>query len=92
MPRTPRKQQWTDEACYHVMNCGHNREQIFGDDDDRRQFLRLLVRYQERYALRLYHYCLMGLWGHPHSPGPETGWSLPLPHACGSRLGAKLRG
>ncbi len=50
MPRTPRKQQWTDEACYHVMNRGHNRERIFGDDDDRRQFLRLLVRYQERYA------------------------------------------
>ena len=40
MPRTPRKRQWTDEACYHVMNRGHNRERIFGDDDDRRQFLR----------------------------------------------------
>jgi REP element-mobilizing transposase RayT len=59
MPRTPRKQQWTDEACYHVMNRGHNRERIFGDDDDRRQFLRLLARYQERFGLRLYHYCLM---------------------------------
>jgi len=53
MPRTPRKQQWTDEACYHVMNRGHNRERIFGDDDDRRQFLRLLARYQERFGLRL---------------------------------------
>ena len=40
MPRTPRKRQWTDEACNHVMNRGHNRERIFGDDDDRRQFLR----------------------------------------------------
>ena len=39
MPRTPRKQQWTEEACYHVMNRGHNRERIFGDDDDRRHFL-----------------------------------------------------
>ena len=37
----PRRQQWTDEACYHVMNRGHNREQIFGDDDDRRHFLLL---------------------------------------------------
>ena len=59
MPRTPRKQQWTDEACYHVMNRGHNREQIFGDDDDRRHFLDLLARYRDRLGLRLYHYCLM---------------------------------
>jgi hypothetical protein len=43
MPRTPRKQPWTDEACYHVMNRGHNRERIFGDDDDRRHFLDLLA-------------------------------------------------
>ena len=35
----PAKQQWTEEACYHVMNRGHNRERIFGDDDDRRHFL-----------------------------------------------------
>ena len=40
----PRKQQWTEEACYHVMNRGHNRERIFGDDDDRRHFLGLLAR------------------------------------------------
>src|SRR5271157_551483 len=59
MPRTPRKQQWTEEACYHVMNRGHNRERIFGDDDDRRHFLGLLARYRERFGLRLYHYFLM---------------------------------
>jgi len=59
MPRTPRKQQWTEEACYHVMNRGHNRERIFGDDDDRHHFLGLLERYRERFGLRLYHYCLM---------------------------------
>ena len=41
------------------MNRGHNRERIFGDDDDRRQFLLLLARYQKRFGLRLYHYCLM---------------------------------
>ena len=59
MSRSPRRQQWTDEACYHVMNRGDNREQIFGDDDDRRHFLLLLARYQKRFGLRLYHYCLM---------------------------------
>jgi hypothetical protein len=34
----PRRRQWTDEACDHVMNRGHNRERIFGDDENRRQF------------------------------------------------------
>ena len=60
MPRRPRRSQWTDAACYHVMNRGHNRETVFGDDDDRRYFLGLLARYKARFPLRLYHYCLMG--------------------------------
>jgi len=59
MTRVPRRQQWTEAACYHVMNRGHNREMVFSDDDDRRQFLGLLARYQERFDWRLYHYCLM---------------------------------
>jgi putative transposase len=41
------------------MNRGHNREVVFADDDDRRYFLTLLARYQERFPWRLYHYCLM---------------------------------
>ena len=49
----------TDEACYHVMNRGHDRERIFVDDDDRGHFLGLLARHQERFGIRLYHYCLM---------------------------------
>ncbi len=60
MPRTPRKQQWTEEACYHVMNRGHNRERIFGDDDLACcLFLDLHARYRERFGLRLSHYSLM---------------------------------
>ena len=39
MPRTPRRCQWTEEACYHLMGRGHNREMIFVDDEDRRAFL-----------------------------------------------------
>jgi putative transposase len=60
MPRTPRRRQWTEAACYHVMNRGHNRETVFADADDCRHFLQLLSRYRERFGLRLYHYCLMG--------------------------------
>jgi hypothetical protein len=26
MPRKPRRCQWTQAACYHVMNRGHHRE------------------------------------------------------------------
>jgi putative transposase len=59
MSRIPHKQRWTDEACCHVMNRGHNRERLFCDDDDRRQFLLLLARYRKHFGLRLNHNCLM---------------------------------
>jgi len=59
MPRRPRRSQWTDEACFHLMDRGHNRETVFADDHDRRFFLELVARYSQRFGLRLYHYCLM---------------------------------
>ena len=59
MPRKPRRLQWTEAACYHLINRGHNRECVFADDEDRRYFLGLLARYRQRYDLRLYYYCLM---------------------------------
>ena len=59
MPRVPRKQQWAEEASYQVMDGGHNREAVFGDDADRGHFVRLLGRYRQWFGFRLYHYCLM---------------------------------
>jgi putative transposase len=59
MPRAARRYQWTDAACYHVINRGHARETLFHDDDDRRRFLELLASYRDRFELRLYHYCLL---------------------------------
>jgi putative transposase len=59
MPRRPRHKQWTEAACYHLMNRGHNREAVLASDDDRRYFLQLLARYRQRFQVRLYHYCLM---------------------------------
>ena len=47
------------DAAYHVMSRGHNREAIFADPDDVRYFLGLLVRYRERLGFRLYHYCVL---------------------------------
>ncbi len=34
MSRPLCRQQWTDEACYHVLNRGHDRERIFDDDEE----------------------------------------------------------
>jgi putative transposase len=59
MPRVPRSLQWSEEACFHLMNRGHNREAVFTDDDDRRAFLDLVGRYRDRFSFRLLHYCLM---------------------------------
>jgi putative transposase len=59
MSRIPRRYQWASEACFHLMDRGHNRESIFADDEDRQAFLGLLGRYRSRFQLRIYHYCLM---------------------------------
>jgi putative transposase len=59
MPRLPRRWQWTEAACYHIINRGHNRDTIFADDEDHAHFLGLLADYRQRFAFRLYHYCLM---------------------------------
>lgn len=59
MPRLPRRSKWTEAACYHVFNRGHNRQAVFADDEDRSYFRMLLQRYRVRFGLRLYHYCLM---------------------------------
>ena len=55
MPRVPRSLQSSEEACFHLMIRGHNREAIFGDDDDRRALLDLVARYRDRFGFRLFH-------------------------------------
>jgi putative transposase len=59
MSRVPRRWQWAEEACYHLMDRGHDREAVFRDDVDRRAFLGLVQRYRRRFGFRLYYYCLM---------------------------------
>src|SRR5262249_20639725 len=60
MPRVARHRQWTEAACYHLLNRGHNRDTVFADETDFGYFLQLLARYRDRLGLRLYHYRLMG--------------------------------
>ena len=47
-------------ATYHVMNRGNRKEQIFGDDRDRRRFLRIFVAEKERYGVDFLAGCPMG--------------------------------
>lgn len=47
-------------AVYHVTSRGNARAEIFLDDADRESFLDVLASVVERFAWRLYAYCLMG--------------------------------
>jgi hypothetical protein len=44
VPRIPRRFQWAREACFHLMDRGHNRQAVFLDDQDRAAFLGLVAR------------------------------------------------
>ena len=59
MPGGARSHQASGAPYYHVMNRGHNREAVFGDEADFTHFLGLLERYRQRFPVRLYHYCLL---------------------------------
>ncbi len=48
-----------DGLVYHVLNRGNNRGDVLADDDDRDAFLVALGRTKDRYAFRLFGYCLM---------------------------------
>ncbi len=58
MPRTARKQSKT--GVYHIMLRGNNKQQIFLDNNDSKQFLRILLEYKEICGYKIYAYCLMG--------------------------------
>ena len=47
------------DALYHLTSRGDGREDIFSDDADRREFMRVLAAVVERFEWQLYAYCLM---------------------------------
>jgi len=53
---------WLDSAgcLHHVMARGNARAAIFIDDEDRREFLRLLADGVDRFGRSIHAYCLMG--------------------------------
>lgn len=47
-------------ALYHITSRGNRRAQVYTDDEDRRNFLRILADVNRRFETRCHAYCLMG--------------------------------
>jgi len=76
MPRTSRAA--AGGYCFHALNRGNRRAQIFHDVDDYAAFVRLIRRASARHPMRLLGYCLMPnhfhlvLW--PQGDGDLSNW------------------
>jgi len=76
MPRTARASR--GGYCYHVINRGNGRAQVFHKDGDYQAFVKLIGDACERLAMRVLGYCLMPnhfhlvLW--PHKNGDLSRW------------------
>lgn len=57
MPRTARA--LVDNCCYHLINRGNGRQQIFHKDGDYRAFIEVLLQARGKYSVRLLAWCLM---------------------------------
>ncbi|MDD5560993.1 MAG: transposase [Candidatus Omnitrophica bacterium] len=57
MPRSARL--ILDNACYHLMARGNQRQYTFIEDEDFNKYLELLKHYKNKYYFKLYGYCLM---------------------------------
>lgn len=57
MARKPRI--YYENAIYHVIARGNNREEIFLDAEDKDKYLELLVKYKQKYGFELLAYVLM---------------------------------
>jgi len=56
----PRRSRLAPQAyIYHVMTRGNNRQNVFEEDEDFKQYLDILFRYKEKYHFKLYHYVMM---------------------------------
>ena len=76
MPRTARAS--VGEMCYHVINRGNARQEVFRKDEDYKAFIKLFNDACGRIAMRMLGYCVMPnhfhlvLW--PHSDGDLGKW------------------
>ena len=76
MPRTARAS--VGDYCYHVINRGNARAEVFHADGDYQAFLDLLRHASQRIPMRILAYCLMpnhvhlALW--PYHDGDLSRW------------------
>ncbi|RHW42886.1 transposase [Neobacillus notoginsengisoli] len=63
---------------YHVMFRGANKQEIFHDEADRVEFLRILRRYKEQSGVNVYAWCVMGNHVHLLLKEGEEGISLTM--------------
>ncbi|MFC1657879.1 transposase [Candidatus Omnitrophota bacterium] len=57
MPRT--KRMLLENACYHIINRGNQKQKIFIEGADFEKYLEICKHYKNRYKFKLYAYCLM---------------------------------
>ncbi|MDD5428722.1 MAG: transposase [Candidatus Omnitrophica bacterium] len=50
---------FVDQACYHIITRGNQKQPIFRDENDFLKYLSIIRRAKKKYAIRLYAYCLM---------------------------------
>ena len=64
MPRSARRDVLPDHGVFHIVTRGVADTRIFGDDRDRRLFLRLLLTVNRMFALNCEVFCLMNTHYH----------------------------
>ena len=57
MPRT--KRLVSDDAVFHIVQRGNNKQTIFREDEDFEKFLSIIRKYIAKFKVEFYHYCLM---------------------------------
>ncbi|OGR32821.1 MAG: hypothetical protein A2091_06025 [Desulfuromonadales bacterium GWD2_61_12] len=57
MPRIART--LADECCYHLINRGNGRQQVFHKDGDYQAFIDLLLQWRGDYGMKILAWCLM---------------------------------
>ncbi|MBN1871099.1 MAG: transposase [Candidatus Omnitrophica bacterium] len=48
-----------DDACYHVISRGNDKQIVFKEDGDFQEYLKILRKYKTRFKFKIYGWCLM---------------------------------